>query len=171
MMWEQTIAILQVIRYPAIIIGAALIVAAAIAWARGIVPVLYRLGNGLSRRKIAVFAKGDVLVSLENILRDCKLFKQTNIITIATEGDMDAANSATVFLVYWPDWKDNVEDVLRRKSDGTALIVYAPQEHGFIPRDTMSLLDKKRNVVVNNFRGRLLNDIVVSMITTSYEKK
>ena len=35
----------------------------------------------------------------------------------------------------------------------------------------MSLLDKKRNVVVNNFRGRLLNDIVVSMITTSYEKK
>ena len=108
MMWEQTIAILQVIRYPAIIIGAALIVAAAIAWARGIVPVLYRLGNGLSRRKIAVFAKGDVLVSLENILRDCKLFKQTNIITIATEGDMDAANSATVFLVYWPDWKDNV---------------------------------------------------------------
>lgn len=171
MMWEQTIVILQVIRYPVIIIGAASIVVAAIAWARGIVPVLFRLGNGLSRRKIAVFAKGDVLVSLETILRDCKLFKQTNIIKVPTEGDMGAANRATVFLVYWPDWKDKVEDVLSKKNDGTALIVYAPQEHGFIPRETMSLLDKQRNVVVSNFRGRLLNDIVVSMITTGYGKK
>ena len=57
------------------------------------------------------------------------------------------------------------------KADGTALIIYAPQEHGFIPKETMALLDKKRNVVVNNFRGRLLNDIVASMITTSYERK
>jgi adenylyl/guanylyl cyclase-like protein with sensor domain len=31
-------------------------------------------------------------------------------------------------------------------------------------------LDRHRNIVVNNFRGRLLNDIIVSMITTSYEK-
>lgn len=171
MMWEQAVAILQMLRYPAIVVVSVSVVVAVILWARGIIPVLFRLGNGLSRRKIAVFAKGDALVSLENILRDCNLFRQNNIVRIATDGDIGAANSATVFLVYWPDWKANIEDVLREKSDGTALIVYAPQEYGFIPKETMSLLDKQRNVVVNNFRGRLLNDIVVSMITTSYKNK
>jgi hypothetical protein len=34
----------------------------------------------------------------------------------------------------------------------------------------MRNLDGKRHTAVTNFRGRLLNDIVTAMITTSYEK-
>lgn len=48
--------------------------------------------------------------------------------------------------------------------------MYAPHEHGQIPREVIVAIEQKRDVIVNNFRGRLLNDIVVSMITTSYEK-
>ncbi len=138
---------------------------------RGFVPVLIRLGNGLWRRKIAIFAKNDSLISLTNLLRDSKLFNHTNVLQIPNEGDFGIAEDASLFLVYWPDWKDEMEKILRHKKDSMALIVYAPQEHGFIPKELMAELDKHRNVVVNNFRGRLLNDIVVSMITTGYEKK
>lgn len=138
---------------------------------RGFVPVLIRLGNGLWKRRIAIFAKNDVLLSLDSLLHDSKLFNHTNALKIPSESDFGIAENASLFLVYWPDWKDEMEKILSRKKDATALIVYAPQEHGPIPGPVMYMLEKHRNVVVNNFRGRLLNDIVVSMITTGYEKK
>lgn len=138
---------------------------------RGFVPVLIRLGNGLSKRKVAIFAKDNTLTSLKNLLHDSKLFNCNNVLEVPNKGDFGKAEKAGIFLVYWPDWKDDIEEILNKKQDGTALIVYAPQEHGTIPGAVMNQLGEHRNVVVNNFRGRLLNDIVVSMITTGYEKK
>ncbi len=38
------------------------------AWGKGIFPALWRLGNGLSKRKIALLAKGDNLKSLKSLL-------------------------------------------------------------------------------------------------------
>jgi hypothetical protein len=139
-------------------------------WGWGIVPVLMRLGNGLARRKIAIFAEGNSLVGLESLLHDSKLFRRTNLIKIAQPADIGAGEDASVFIVYWPAWKDQLSVILQKKKSNTALIVYAPQEYGYIPKEQIEVLGKHRNVVVTNFRGRLLNDIVTSMITTSYEK-
>lgn len=135
-------------------------------WFRGIAPVLVRLGNGLSRRRIAVFAMGDTLKSFEALLHDCKLFGRSNIIPIASAGDIGKSEEASVFLLNWADYKNHIDEVLRLKKDGTPLIVHAqPRE---IPEDMMGRLANARNVSVCNFRGRLLNDLVTSMITTSY---
>lgn len=139
-----------------------------IAWATGIFPAVIRLGNGFAKRKIAIFAKGDHLISLNSLLTDSKLFKTKNVINISTANDFGRSEQATLFLVFWHDWQDKIDDILRHKSDGTALIVYAPTELPRIPTDEMNKLDEKRNVTVANFRGRLLNDIVVSMIATDY---
>jgi len=168
----QTIrCIFDILGYASTVIVLISVAVAIILWLRGIVPVLVRLGNGLSRRKIAIFAKGDAVGSLENLLHDSKLFDRANILKISTEGDLGIAEGATLFLMNWPDWKDHTSEILAHKADGTALIVYAPQDQGLIPSEQLKLLNSKRNVVVTNFRGRLLNDIVACMITTSYEKK
>ena len=140
-------------------------------WVRGILPVIWRLGNGLARRKIALFAGGDSRVSLRSLLLDSRLIREKNLLYVTNEADLHIADDASVFLVYWPDWGANIDAILERKTDATALIVYAPTEYGRIPKDVMAGLDKKRNVVVVNFRGRLMNDIVTCLITTSYEKK
>jgi len=137
----------------------------------GFVPVLIRLGNGLKKRKIAIFAKGDALQSLEGLFGDSKLFNTKNIIRITGSDDFGRAEDASVFLVYWPDWQNEMARILGHKRDQTAMVVYAPQGHGFIPPETMALLEQHRNVVLANLRGRLLNDVVVSLITTGYEKK
>jgi len=150
-----------------VIIGVIFVI---ISWLRGISPALWRLGNGLARRKIAIFAKSDNLSSLKSLLIDSKLFSEKNIVPIINKDDVGKSEKATLFLVYWPDWKDDINTILDKKSDGVALIVYAPQELGIISGDAVKKLNEKRNVVLTNFRGRLLNDIVVSMITTSYEK-
>lgn len=152
--------------YPSTIVLVLGIVYAAYLQLRGIAPVLVRLGNGLSRRKIAVFASGDALRSLEELLRDCKLFSKSSIIAVPSGADIGKAEEASVFLLNWADFGLHIDLVIRKKKDKTPLIVHAAP--GAIPPDQMARLANERNVAVCNFRGRLLNDLVTSMITTSY---
>ena len=135
-------------------------------WLKGILPVLLRLGNGLAKRKVAVFAKQDNCSSLMSLLIDSKLFSKKNLIEVRTKNDIGKAEQATVFLLQWHDWKDDIKDILIKKTDSTALIVYSPREQGLISEEAMNELNESRNVCVTNFRGRLLNDIVLSLITT-----
>ncbi|HEV3482807.1 MAG TPA: hypothetical protein VGR97_10825 [Candidatus Acidoferrales bacterium] len=147
------------------------IIYAVVLWARGIAPALLRLGNGLAKRKIALFAKSDNVASLRNLLTDSKLFRPSNICEISRREDIGRCESATIFLVFWPDWEGDIAEILSKKRDECALIVYMPYDRGRIPDESMRDLDGKRHTTVTNFRGRLLSDIVTSMITTSYEKE
>jgi len=63
------------------------IVYAIVLWAKGISPALYRLGSGLAKRKIAIFAKGDNVASLKSLLTDSGLFKDKNICEIRKKED------------------------------------------------------------------------------------
>ncbi len=143
------------------------IIAGAVVWFRGISPALYRLGNGLAKRKIAVFAKNDNAVSLKSLLIDSKLFKQKNIFEITCKDDVGKAEEASIYLVYWHDWANGISEILSKKPDKCAMVVYAPYDKGKIPDEQMKNLDGTRHTAVTNFRGRLLNDIVTAMITTS----
>ena len=142
-----------------------------ILWATGISPALWRLGNGLAKREIAIFAKGDNVGSLKSLLLDSKLFKAKNICEITNSVDLGKAEKASVYLVYWHDCVEMIDSILDKKPDKCALVVYAPYYLGRIPDEQMRNLDGKRHSSVTNFRGRLLNDIVTSMITTSYDSK
>jgi hypothetical protein len=146
------------------------IIYAIVLWVRGVFPALLRLGNGLAKRKIALFAKGDNGSSLKHLLMDSKLFKQKNICEITKREDVGRAEDSTLYLVYWPDWGGDIDEILRQKPDSCPLVVYAPYDQGRIPDAQMKLLDGKRHTAVTNFRGRLLNDIIGFLITTSYEQ-
>jgi len=141
-----------------------------IMWVRGIAPVLYRIGNGLSHKKIVIFAKGDNLTSIQDLIIDSKLFRTKNLSNISSKNDLDKSIGKDIFLINWPDWRENINEILSKINDKTALVVYAPQEAGFIPKEQMSEFNKRRNVAIANFRGRLLNDIVTSIITISQNK-
>ncbi len=136
---------------------------------KGILPVLYRLGIGLSKRRIAIFANSE-FESLKSMLIDSKIFKEKNILRINLN-DLKKAEKESIFLVHWRDYKDSLKDILHLKSDATALIVYAPPDEGKVDEQSMININSQRNAIVVNFRGRLLNDILTSMITTSYVQK
>ena len=142
---------------------------AVILWLMGISPVLLRLGNGLAKRKIAIFAKNDNVASLKSLLMDSKLFREKNIFVITNKNDIGIAEKASIYLVYWHDWEADIDEILNKKPDKCALVVYAPYNKGRLTDENMVKLDGKRHTAVTNFRGRVLNDIVTSMITTSYE--
>jgi hypothetical protein len=138
-------------------------------FARGIFPVWYRLGMGLSRRKIAVFAENE-FDGLRNMLVGSGLFQESNVVKV-DKGSIKKATGMTLFLVHWKSFETEIEKILRMKDDSTALIVYAPQNEGFIDKTIMEKINQERNSIVVNLRGRLLNDILVSMITTGYKTK
>jgi len=134
----------------------------------GILPVLIRLGRGLAKSQIAIFAKSDNLRSIRDLMLDSKLFKTKNIKDITSVSDLGRAEGVTIFLIFWDDWKDDIDKILNYKTDSTSLIVYAPTNLEDIPQNLMCQIGEHRYVTVTRFRGRLLNDIVISMITTSY---
>jgi len=140
-------------------------------WGSGIGPILYRLGNGLAHRKVAIFASGDNLTSLRQLLVESKLFREKNLVIIPSIREIDDAEGASVFLMYWPDWNAHLDEVMRRKGPKCALVVYQPYDQGRIPDEQMAQLDGRRHSAVTNFRGRLLNDLVTSIMTTSYAKE
>ena len=163
----KVVAVIGIIETIVLILG---IGYAIFLWARGILPAILRLGNGLAKRKIAIFAKGDNISSLRSLLCDSGLFRQKNILEVTTSSDLGKAEEASVYLVYWHDWADNIDQILNMKPDNCALVIYAPSDKGRIPDEQLKDLDGKRYSAVTNFRGRLLNDIVTAMITTGYRK-
>ena len=120
-------------------------------FAKGVIPVLYRIGNGLSKRKIAIFAEQEY-GSLSDMIIDSKNF--TNTIQIH-KNDIKKAERETVFLVHWGEYEDKIDEILDIKKDSTPLIIYAPQCVGTIDKYNLEKINMERNSVVVMFRGRL----------------
>lgn len=134
----------------------------------GVLPVWYRLGMGISRRKVAVFGSREAFESIKTSLIDSKIFKDRNIIHIASN-NIEKAKDQTIFLVDWETFKEEIERVFSaRRNDQTAIVIYA--KPASIPADKMNDIGNRANTVVVNFRGRLLNDILTSLVTTGYEQ-
>lgn len=134
----------------------------------GITPVVFRLGVALWKRKVAIFGSVEVFESIKASLLDSKIFKEQNIVHIKSD-NIDKAKDETIFLVDWETFGDKIEQIFSaRKNHQTAIVIYA--KPASISQDKMSDIANRANTVVVNFRGRLLNDILTSLITTSYDR-
>ncbi len=149
----------------AFVLGACAIVLVAM----GIVRVLFRMSWALSKNKIAIFSNVNGFDNIRQVLVDSGLFKKKNIHHI-DQGRVMAAASMDLFVLHWPCFKEKIDDVLSIKKDAVGLVVYAPQEDGRVTEDNIEKLNQHRNVALVNFRGRLLQDVFVSTITTKRGK-
>jgi hypothetical protein len=164
---EAFLFVLNIVGYASTVLVIISAIWGIVLWYRGIAPVLLRLGKGLATRRIAILAGGDEQTSLKSLLVDSGVFRKKNIISVVKSGDIGRAEKATLYVIHWPSWENSLDELLAKKSDTTGLVVYAPHEDGQLPDDVMAKLNQQRNVTVTNFRGRLLSDILVSMMTTS----
>ena len=139
-----------------------------VCWTFDITPIIFRLGIALWQRRVAIFGNAEIFESLKNSLVDSNIFKKKNIIHISSD-NIDKAKDETIFLVDWETFGDKIEQVFSaRKNHQTAIVIYA--KPASILQDKMSDIANRANTVVVNFRGRLLNDILTSLITTSYDR-
>lgn len=121
----------------------------------------------LSKSNIAIFSVRE-FNSFNAMLIESKIFKAKNIIQVSKD-DMAKAKGKSIFLVDWCDFHDEIEEILRLKADQTAIIIYVPQ----CRVENIELLNQVtqiKNVIIVNTKGRLMNDIVTSLITINYEQ-
>lgn len=138
-------------------------------WIVGITPVIFRIGIALWKREIAVFSSGEQYINIKNMLLDSKIFNYKNIIHVNQE-NIEKAKSKTVFLVEWESFGNKIDDIFScRASHQIPIVIYA--KPGSIPAEIMIDIANRTNTIVVNFKGRLLNDLLSSMITTSYDRR
>lgn len=137
---------------------------------KGNLHIWWRLGLGLFMRKITVFAKNNSYNSLENLLLDSKLFNKKNIKQISEDSSISSAYKDSIYLVCWYDFENSLEQIINQCNNSQPLIIYAPQEKGRVPENYANIINSKSNSVLVNYKGRMLNDIVTSMITTGFQK-
>jgi hypothetical protein len=171
-MWE---ALVQFYNHPFFVICGGVsvtmsvlwVIVAAIGWICGVTPLIFRLGMALSKRNIAIFGTSEKFESLKSTLVDSNLFKERSIIHIKRD-NIEKAKQETLFLVDWETAGDNIERIFSaRKSSQTAILIYAKPKS--IPQDKMDAIVDMPNTVIVNARGRLLNDVLTSLITTSHK--
>lgn len=133
----------------------------------GISPLVFRIGKALWRRKIAIIGNEQAFSSLKGCISDSGIFHDKNIIHILLD-NLDKIKEQSLLLVDWETSGDQIDQIFQnRKNHQTAVIIFA--KAGSIPPEKMSEVASKSNTVVVNAKGRLLNDILTSLITTSFE--
>ncbi len=142
---------------------------ALVCWIIGITPVVFRIGYALWKREIAVFSSQEQFNVIKTMLLDSKIFSEKNIVNI-NKGNIEKAKKFTIFLIEWETFSDKINEIfMSRVSEQTSIVIYA--KPGSIPQNQMADIANRTNVIVVNFKGRLLNDILISMITSSYNSK
>lgn len=130
--------------------------------------LFYHLGRNLKKRKIAIFSSRETFESLSGYLMDSNIFKQKNIVHIE-KNNIEKAKHETMYIVEWKTLGEDIDKIFgMRPSLQTPVVIYA--QPGEIPREKMGEISARANTVVVNARGRLLNDVFVSMMTSGYKK-
>jgi len=135
----------------------------------GISPLVLRIGIALWRRKIAIIGTADAFSSLSGSLKDSGIIKGKNMCHIPLD-NIDKCKDFTIFLVDWETSSGFIDQILASRSNHhTAVIIFA--KPATIPADKMNDIANRSNTIVVNFKGRLSNDILNSLVTTSFDGK
>ena len=145
-----------------------------IAWIRGITPVLWRLGTARWKRKIGILATGSDSTTLKKDLIDSGIFRKKNIKEI-TGNHLSDIKDLSLLVVHYQSFKESeIEEMLQYKTSNAAMIFYfpeySPSNKQLIPEHINTQISRRANTILVNHRGRLLNDILITFITTSYGK-
>jgi len=147
--------------------------AAVIAWILGISPLLFRLGLGRWRRKITVLSNSDDFASLRDDLVSSGVFRAKNIDHV-TGKSLSKVSECNLLLVDYGSFTDKqMKTIIKNKKSSAGMIVYFPDfsPTNRVPDDVMKLINDEPHSVLVNFRGRLINDILITLLSTSYDKR
>jgi hypothetical protein len=136
----------------------------------GVLLPLWRLGLGLARRNITIIASSDDANSLQNLLKQSRLFSRKKIHLISLRDDIEDIELASVILFKYSGSPFTLREVIERKSRNTPIVVFAKPNEITNP-DEWKLMDEVRHISVCNLKGRLLNDLLTLMMTSGYERK
>jgi len=140
-------------------------------WTAGIFLVMKRLGLGRWYRKVLIVGAPSETTSLKKDLVDSGLFLQNNVSEVHQHSLSDVKEASLILLDYWSFNEDQVSTILLNKRKSAGLVVYSPMGKGRIPDEISSKINDEPFTTLVNMRGRLVNDLLITLMSTSYDKK
>jgi hypothetical protein len=139
----------------------------------GVAPLLWRLGYGRWFRKIAIVANAEHYEDLRTDLISSGIFRKGNIFQISGQ-NLAKVKDSDLMLVHYKSFSETeIRTILSNKKSKSGVIIYFPEfsHENKIGPEMITEISNKENTTLVNCRGRLLNDVVTTLITTSYEKR
>lgn len=170
--------IIQCIRLTLEFIGGATIVATFVSglmtffgWSAGIFMVMKRLGLGRWYRKVTILSDVDNGQSLKKDLIDSGVFREKNIKLIGESNISDIKSADLVLLDYWSISPEKALSAISNKQKHAGLVVYSPMKKGRIEDEVTARINDEPFTTLVQMRGRLVNDLLITLMSTSYDKK
>lgn len=147
---------------------------AVISWILGVYPLFLRLGFGRWARKIAIVANDNMYSTLKTDLVDTGVFREKNIYQIKEEA-LSKVKETTLALVHYQSFtEDQIKTILSNKKSNAGFVFYFPEftpPSVVISQEMMKAINNQQFTTIVNMRGRLINDIVTTLLSTSYDKR
>jgi hypothetical protein len=145
-----------------------------LSWMLGVYPLFLRLGFGRWTRKIAIVANDNFYSTLKTDLVDTGVFREKNIYQIKAD-TLSKVKEISLALVHYQSFtEDQIKTVLSNKKSNAGFIFYFPEftpPSVVIPPEMMKAINNQQFTTIVNMRGRLINDIVITLLSTSYDKR
>jgi hypothetical protein len=140
-------------------------------WAAGVTLVMKRLGLGRWYRKVLIVGSSGETKSLRRDIEDSGVFRKNNIEEVDERNLVDVKRASLILLDYWSLEVSQVAVVLANKQKHAGLVVYSPMGKGRIPDEISATINNEPFTTLVQMRGRLVNDLLITLMSTSYDKK
>lgn len=140
-------------------------------WAMGISMVMKRLGLGRWYRKVTIVSDGSGGEKLKKDLVDSGVFREKNIQVIGESSLSDVKTADLILLDYWSLAPQKALTAIENKQNHAGLVVYSPMKKGRIADEVTKRMNDEPFTTLVQMRGRLVNDLLVTLMSTSYDKK
>lgn len=130
-----------------------------------------RFGLALFGKQIKVVANMEDYEAIRHDLIGSGLIKEKNIMRIGKQNLSDLRDAFMIIVSsdYLPN--DEYGRVVNEKSSRCGLIVYSPPEKDRLSPEKMLQLNSTPFSTLCNFRGRLVNDVLLMMLSTAFKEK
>lgn len=135
----------------------------------GLLKAMWRFGIGVAWRKVFIVADADVRDELQGDLMRSGIVRKSNIETITRGQTSNLKRARLIILDYEYLGEDEIVRIVSQKDSDCGVLVYA--KPGVIPGEVMMKLNLSQHVSVVNFRGRLVNEVLIMLLSTSFSRK
>ena len=142
-----------------------------VGWIAGVSMVMKRLGLGRWYRKVLIVSGGESGEMLKKDLIDSGVFRGKNISIIGGQSLSDIKTADLILLDYWSIDPNRVLTAIGNKQNRAGMVVYSPMKNGRITPEVTERINDEPFTTIVQMRGRLVNDLLITLMSTSYYKK
>lgn len=130
----------------------------------------FRFGLALSYKQISIVSDSEAYEELKQDLADSGLIKGKNIVRISKSHLPKTMKARLILVVHGYLDIEQLKQVFSNRGPQCGLILYCPPEKERLNESEMQLLNSCPFSVLCNFRGRMVNDVLLMMLSTSFTK-